>query len=195
MERPRTSQTISPQAWVIGLLRNDPAVIRGLYAAHYPSVRQYVVQNSGTASDAQDVFQEAVTVLWLQVKEGRFTSNADPDPGGFLFRVAKNKWLDVVRSAAHRNMRVVHDEQFIPHPSEDDHADEERIVRLRGVYEKLDDKCRKVLDQFYFERKDLASIAALMGVEEESIRTIKYRCMMKLRAFRSSISGDDQIQK
>ncbi len=65
-------------------------------------------------------------------------------------------------------------------------------MRLRGVYDKLDDKCRTVLDQFYFERKDLATIAAGMGVEEESIRTIKYRCMMKLRAFRRTISGEDQ---
>ena len=68
---------------------------------------------------------------------------------------------------------------------------EERIVRLRGVYDTLDDKCRMVLDQFYFERKDLATIAAGMGVEEESIRTIKYRCMMKLRGFRKAISGED----
>jgi len=64
-------------------------------------------------------------------------------------------------------------------------------VRLRGVYDKLDDKCRAVLDQFYFERKDLAAIAAKLGVEEESIRTIKYRCMMKLRAFRRTIAGDE----
>ena len=42
------------------------------------------------------------------------------------------------------------------------------------------------------EFDDLATIAAGMGVEEESIRTIKYRCMMKLRAFRRTISGEDQ---
>jgi RNA polymerase sigma factor (sigma-70 family) len=78
---------------------------------------------------------------------------------------------------------------------ERDHELEDRILRLREVYAKLDDKCRQVLDQFYFERKDLASIAASMGVEEESIRTIKYRCMMKLRAFRQAISGEDRKEK
>ena len=177
-------------AWSLGLLRNDPATVRALYARHFPTVRQFVLKNSGTLSDAQDVFQEAVTVLWLQVKEGRFVP--DSDPGGFLFRVAKNKWLDVVRSAAHKHMKVVHD-QRAQDPAADVPDDmEDRIVRLRGVYEKLDDKCRTVLDQFYFERKDLATIAAGMGVEEESIRTIKYRCMMKLRAFRKAITGDEQ---
>lgn len=182
-------------SWVGGLLRNDPVVVRSLYVTHYPAVRQYVLKNSGTSNDAQDAFQEAVTVLWLQVKEGRFNTNADPDPGGFLFRVAKFKWLDVVRSAAHRNMRVLHEDGAHVPAEERDHESEDRILRLREVYAKLDDKCRQVLDQFYFERKDLASIAASMGVEEESIRTIKYRCMMKLRAFRRAISGEDMKEK
>jgi RNA polymerase sigma factor (sigma-70 family) len=195
VERPAISHTHSPPNWVNGLLRNDAAVVRSLYATHYPAVRQYVLKNSGTANDAQDVFQEAVTVLWLQVKDGRFNANAEPDPGGFLFRVAKFKWLDVVRSAAHRNMRVLHDAGAHVPEEERDHELEDRILRLREVYAKLDDKCRQVLDQFYFERKDLASIAASMGVEEESIRTIKYRCMMKLRAFRQAISGEDRKEK
>jgi len=106
--------------------------------------------------------------------------------------VAKNKWLDVVRSAAHKHMKVVHDQRAHDPVADVPDDMEDRIVRLRGVYEKLDDKCRTVLDQFYFERKDLATIAASMGVEEESIRTIKYLCMMKLRAFRKAITGDEQ---
>ena len=136
-----------------------------------------------------------MAVLWLQVKERRFNVDAQPDPGGFLFRVAKFKWLDVLRSAAHRTMRVVHEDAEQLTADEQHQDTEERLLRLRAVYAKLDDKCRTVLDQFYFERKDLASIAASMGVEEESIRTIKYRCMMKLRAFRKSISGEDQQVK
>lgn len=178
--------------WMDGFRRNDQIALRSIYKAHFPAVRQYVLQNSGTVSDAQDVFQEAIVVLWVNVKQGRFSPGTESGPGGFLFRVAKNKWLDVVRSAAHKHMKVVHD-QRAQEPAADVPDDmEDRIVRLRGVYEKLDDKCRTVLDQFYFERKDLATIAAGLGVEEESIRTIKYRCMMKLRAFRKAITGDEQ---
>lgn len=185
-----TATDITPQqAWLSGLRRNDPGTVRALYAKHFQAVKHYILQNTGTDHDAKDMFQEAMTVLWLKAKEGALTPESDP--GGFLFRVAKFKWLDHVRSAAHKHMKVVHDDR-----TNDMHADvgddiEERIVRLRGVYDTLDDKCRNVLDRFYFERKDLATIATEMGVEEESIRTIKYRCMMKLRAFRRTIAGDD----
>ncbi|MBK8226127.1 MAG: sigma-70 family RNA polymerase sigma factor [Flavobacteriales bacterium] len=182
--------SIAEPAWASGLRRNDAATVRALYKQHFPAIRTYVLQNSGTGIDAQDVFQEAMTVLWLKVKEGHLVP--DSDPGGFLFRVAKYKWLDQVRSAAHKHMKVVHDDRALDPVADAADDIEEKLARLRGVYDKLDDKCRTVLDKFYFERKDLATIAAGMGVEEESIRTIKYRCMMKLRAFRRTISGEDQ---
>ena len=190
-QRSTITLSTSDSSWVDGLRRNDPAAMRGLYKAHFPAVRQYVLQNSGTVSDAQDVFQEAVIILWMNAKQGRLSTGTENGPGGFLFRVAKNKWLDVVRSAAHKHMKVVHNDQVLEHRSDAPDDIEERITRLRGVYEKLDDKCRTILDQYYYERKDLATIAAGMGVEEDSIRTIKYRCMMKLRAFRTAISGEE----
>lgn len=181
--------TRSRPAWATGLCWNDPAVVRALYARHFPDVRGYVLQNSGTVADAQDVFQEAMAVLWLKAKENTLLPGTEP--GAFLYQVARNKWLDHVRSAAHKHMKVVHDDRRNAVQADVGDDIEEKLARLRGVYEKLDDKCRVVLDQFYFERKDLATIAAGMGVEEESIRTIKYRCMMKLRAFRKAINGEE----
>ncbi|HPF90579.1 MAG TPA: sigma-70 family RNA polymerase sigma factor [Flavobacteriales bacterium] len=186
------SHTTTTAQWAEGLRRNDPKTLSSLYTRHFPTVCNYVQQNNGSEDDARDVFQESMVVLWLSVKEGRIVPEADP--GGFIFRVAKNKWLDVLRSAAHRNMKVVQSERIVDPTDVVDADIEERIVRLRGVYDKLDDKCRQVLDQFYYERKDLATIATGMGVEEESIRTIKYRCMMKLRAFRKAIRGEEERQ-
>lgn len=172
--------------------RNDPKAIRALYSAHFPAVRRYVLQNNGRMDDAQDMFQEAFMALWLRVKQGSFNTDGSQDPGGFLFQVAKNKWLDVLRSAGRRQMSMVHNSRLeqVVAPAQDDDIDQ-RLGRLREVYGLLDEKCRQVLDQFYFERKDLAAIAEAMGVGEESIRTIKYRCMMKLRASRRKIGGED----
>ena len=177
----------APQ-WVEGLRQNDASVVRGLYREHFATIRQFVLRNNGRLADAQDIFQEAITVLWMCVKEDRYPPGVDP--GGFLFRVARNKWLDVLRSAAHKNMAIVHDDRKLDAGFEVPDGIDDRIMRLRGVYEKLDERCREVLDQFYYERKDMTTIAASIGVDEESIRTIKYRCMMKLRAFRQKIAGE-----
>ena len=64
--------------WAAALCRNDTATVRALYKMHFPGVKQYVLQNSGTSDDAQDVFQEAISVLWLSVKEGRLVAGTDP---------------------------------------------------------------------------------------------------------------------
>lgn len=191
MQDPATIGPTPRPAWAEALKRNDPRVARELYAAHWPAVRQFVLGNSGTLPDAQDMFQEAFLVLWMQVKEGRFTAGDGEGPGGFLFQVAKHKWLDVVRSAARKHMQVVHNERLQVAPETAADGTEARLERLRAVYATLDEKCRKVLDRFYHGREDLATIATAMGVEEESIRTIKYRCMMKLRAHRRTIGGEE----
>ncbi|MBK7945574.1 MAG: sigma-70 family RNA polymerase sigma factor [Flavobacteriales bacterium] len=183
------ADTLTEPSWASGLRRNDAATVRALYQQHFPVIRQYVMSNSGTSDDAQDIFQEAMTVLWLKAKEGALPAGSEP--GAFLYQVAKNKWLDVVRSAAHKHMKVIHDDRKLDVRAEAPDDTEEKLLRLREVYGKLDEKCRTVLDQFYFERKDLVTIAAGMGVEEESIRTIKYRCMMKLRASRKAIAGEE----
>ena len=166
-----------------------PLTIQDLYNAHFPAVRKYVLNNAGSHDDARDVFQEALTILWLKAKEHRVHAHGNTDLGGYLFQVARNKWLDQLRTASHRKMHMVVDEHTPVASAAPEHELEERIHRLRTVYAKLDERCRTVLDLFYHEHKDLATIAEQMGVEEESIRTIKYRCMMKLRSFRRVIDG------
>ena len=172
-----------------GLLHNDTFVLRALYKEHFPAVRTFVLRNNGSLDDAQDVFQEAMSVLWLKVREDALAQGMEP--GAFLFKVARNKWLDQLRSAMHKHMRVVPVEHMPEPADEGTEGADERIQRLRDVYDRMDQRCRDVLGRFYYQRQDLATIARAMDVEEESIRTIKYRCMMKLRSFRKRIDGSD----
>lgn len=161
---------------------NDPGVLKEFYSEHFPSVRTYVLQNSGSAQDAQDVFQEALVATWLNAKQGKL--QPESNLGGYVFRIAKNKWLDRVRSAAYKNeIRVEVERQ--------DHTDngvdqEARIEHLQHIYAQLDGRCKQILDRFYYEKKDLATIAEELGVDINSMRTIKYRCMMKLRKLHGS---------
>ncbi len=180
--------------WAEGLLRNDPAVTKALYHAHFQAVKAYVLKNSGTVEDARDMYQEAFLALWLKVKQNA-QAPLGTDPGGFLYQVAKNKWLDVLRSAARRHLHVVQQGNLAAQPAtgQQERAElEKQLEALRDIYQHLDERCKRVLHLFYFVRQDLASIASELHVDTESIRTIKYRCMMKLRAARHSIRADRQ---
>ena len=160
--------------------------IQSLYDEVFPRVKDYVLRNSGTLDDAKDVFQEALSVLWIRSSnDGNGIRSINL--GGFVYQVAKNKWLDQVRSARHKTRATLADEQGVQ--EEDLKEIEERIQVLHELYGRLDGKCKEVLDMFYYEKQDLKSIAEKIGVEVSSVRTIKYRCMMKLRQYNNESKG------
>jgi DNA-directed RNA polymerase specialized sigma24 family protein len=45
-----------------GLKRKEEKAIYDVYLNYYPSVEKYILMNSGTAPDAEDIFQDAVVI-------------------------------------------------------------------------------------------------------------------------------------
>jgi RNA polymerase sigma factor (sigma-70 family) len=185
----RNKQAESEEELLKGIKVNDPKVLEQFYARQFPAVRSFVTKNSGNSDDAQDIFQEAMVASWLNVKEGRFKPSVNGSVGAYVYRIAKNKWLDKLRSAEYRNVNHAMSEvsDRIAEVSEEEKTNE-RIEYLRSIYSQLDDKCRTVLDMFYYEKKNLESIANELDYDIGSIRTIKYRCMMKLRKSHMELS-------
>ncbi|NNC82993.1 MAG: sigma-70 family RNA polymerase sigma factor [Flavobacteriales bacterium] len=165
-----------------GFVQNDPDTLKQFYASHFPQVRNYILSNSGSAEDAQDMFQEAMLATWLNLKQGRFNPEDEENLGAYVFRIAKFKWLDRLRSVQFKKVHRMNPEvkDNIADDSEIQESSD-RVDHLRLVYATLDSKCKRILDMFYYDKKDLASIAAELGHDVGSIRTMKYRCMMKLR--------------
>lgn len=57
----------------------------------------------------------------------------------------------------------------------------EQSTLLRQSFQELGDKCRTILGLYYYRKKSLNEIALELNNTENSIKTIKYRCMMQLR--------------
>ena len=51
-----------------GIKSQDTEVLNWLYDHYFPDVRRFVLRNSGTQDDAYDVFQDAIIVLYNQIK-------------------------------------------------------------------------------------------------------------------------------
>lgn len=159
----------------------DPSVLKKIYRESFPVVRSYVLANNGSESDAKDVFQDSITNAWMNERQGRFIPDSENSIGAYVFTIAKHKWLDKLRSKSHRStMRLVRDEvedKLLDSETVDD-IDVEYLNRL---YVGLDEKCQILLKKFYFEKMSMREIAVDLSVGEESVRTMKYRCVMKLR--------------
>lgn len=166
------------------ILNDSPErVLKKVYADNFPWLAHYIRQNAGTAEDAQDVFQESVSVAWLNLKTGKFNGNAEQF-NAYVRQICKFKWINQLKSAAHT--RIVLEEDLssfegLADELESLHEQREQAKRLQASFAGIGEKCRELLGRFYFRRQSLAKIADAMNNTEESIKTIKYRCMMRLR--------------
>jgi len=165
-------------------------VLRRIYKESYPIVRSYVLANSGTEPEAKDVFQEAVTNAWINQQKGSYTPRDNQSVGAYVFTIAKYKWLDKLKSKSHKSTMRLVTEEVSEREQQDAGLDDIDVAYLNTLYARLDDKCKVMLKKFYFEKMSMREIAADLGVGEESVRTMKYRCVMKLRKMHLEQQGE-----
>lgn len=124
-------------------------------------------------------------VTWLNIREGKFILKENASVAGYIFQVSKNKWRDRLRSQTYKNtVRLVHENiengsRILGSSTAEE--DEARAQYLQELYASLGDQCRQILNKFYYQKKSLEQIGEEMGYNASTVRTMKYRCMMKLR--------------
>lgn len=154
-----------------------------LYADNYPWLENYIRQNSGNGSDAQDVFQESIAAAWISLKEERFKGEKSAF-NAYLRQICRYKWINEMRSSA-RSRVFYNDALLEKETAVDNHEILQDQLRQSGLlkdcFARLGTKCKQVLQMFYYQRKQLSEIADDLGNTEESVKTIKYRCMLQLR--------------
>ena len=147
-----------------------------LYKDPLRKIRKFILMNSGTLDDADDVFQDAVIVLFQYVKNGKYKEEYELD--GFLFRVAKNAWIDIARKkqkvikTSFIGFDVADESDFLK-----DMIKDEQLNTFHVLFNKLEDNCKKILSYVVFDKKSMKEIAALMGFKDEKVaKNQHYRC-------------------
>ncbi|MGB8194838.1 MAG: sigma-70 family RNA polymerase sigma factor [Chitinophagaceae bacterium] len=162
--------------------QNDESVLGQLYASNYPRVESFVVNNSGTADQAKDVFQEAFIAVWRNIQLDRFQPQSGAGLDAYLFQIAKNKWMDYLRSGHYT--KVVRMNTTVLSAREDDEApagEHEYLAAVKKHFAALGDNCKKVLTMFYYDNESMKQIADQMNWTEATAKNNKYRCIQKLK--------------
>ena len=63
------------QQYIEALRRNDPSGIRKIYELHARQALRWILNNNGTADDADDIFQEALMAVYEKSLDPSFTLN------------------------------------------------------------------------------------------------------------------------
>ncbi len=183
------AHTILTQTSLVKAIKsNDSNVLESLYTSNYYKIEHFVLKNNGTKEHAKDIYQEAFISVWHNVKDEKFTPQNETAIQGYLYQIAKNKWMDVLRSK--RFKKTTQASQLIQFEAvepalrdfDDDILKEHRLQSIMDVFKTMGSPCKEVLTTFYFEKKSLRDIADELQIEETTARNKKYRCMEKLRS-------------
>ena len=178
-------------------VNNMDGAIEAIYRLHFPSLTWYVMNNSGTREDAEDIFQEVIIAFIRLVQENKFRGEASI--GTFLYSMNRNAWLNELKR---RSRALVREERFetgkdtqivdISHFI----ADRESKSQLHNLIVQLGENCQKILTLFYFEERSLKDILTSLDYENEQVvRNKKYKCMKQLREMIDAIPSVAQVLK
>lgn len=159
---------------------NDREVLGEIFLKYQGMVFNYVLKHGGKETDAEDILQEAIIVLWQKVNAGNFQLTSRL--GTYLMGIAKNKWMAQLRK----------DKRFTSDDNREDPVDDnpssleklltdEKIKLVQRALEVIQPLCKKLLMLFYFEEKNMNDIAKIMNfANTDVVKSKKYQCKKAL---------------
>ena len=79
------------EAIVEGIKARDNRIIRYVYKEYFPTIKFLITTNSGTDTDAEDVFQDAMIIIYRKVVgDGLILTSSFKT---FLYSICRNLWL------------------------------------------------------------------------------------------------------
>jgi RNA polymerase sigma factor (sigma-70 family) len=172
--------TTSPPATAlrVALLANRAQALTRLYRQAFPLVRRYVCRHGGTDQDAQDVFQDALVILYEQAVGGTLVLTASAST--YLVSVSRNLWHHEQRRRARLPHEALPDDPTLA--ADAPPAAEETGFAVLDYVERLGEKCKGLLLDFYYFQQPLTQIAAAKGYRTVRSATVqKFKCLERLR--------------
>ena len=122
-------------------LKGDSSLISKIYKHSFPIVERYIVTHDGSKKDAEDIFHNALVLLFVKLKEQKLNIQSFDK---YLFTVCRNMW----RRENHKN-RVTNLDQ-VPLVSEElDKAqfyiEQEQWELYKEKFEELSTSCKEIL--------------------------------------------------
>lgn len=153
-----------------------------LYKSHYRLLERYILNNSGNSADAEDLIQEVMVSFVEMVREGKYRGEASVK--SFLYTLTRNLWITELRKRSAETKRNEIFETSREQWDDDINAFisyKEAQKTIVTLFEKLGDKCRKILTLFYYEDLSMKEILVQTHYENEQVlRNRKYKCLKEM---------------
>jgi RNA polymerase sigma factor (sigma-70 family) len=156
-------------AIIDGIRQQDEKILNWLYDNYLQAVKKYVLNNSGSAEDVSDVFQESIIILYNQITEEKL--NLTSELKGYFFGIARIVWNETIR----KKQKTIDLEYDIVEEDNSYESDYQTLeILVNRAFQKLDENQKEVL-KLSSEGVTYDTIARIMDLKSEgNARKFKY---------------------
>ena len=167
-----------------GLASGDRNAIVALYKLYHSVLTKWILSRGGLETDAEDVFQEALVVIFEKAKSPEFCLTCKLST--YLFAISKRLWFKKIEKASNYlslNEDEDGDKLSVYEEDLDIHLEkEEQFVQLGKSMDQLGEPCKSLLHAFYVDGKNMQEIAVQFHyTNAENAKTQKYKCLNRLK--------------
>ncbi len=180
----KISKTKEDKKILEGLSKKENKALYKIYDLYFPMIERMIIDNSGNREAAEDLFQEALIILYEKVNSKDFVLTSQLQT--FLYAICKRLWLKKLRQQKRYPIDSYKQEESTPSEIEqliENHQKKElQIDKLNKALENLGSPCKDLLEGFYIQGYSMKELAEKFHYTNASnAKTQKYKCLQRLK--------------
>jgi RNA polymerase sigma factor (sigma-70 family) len=183
----------SDETIIKGIQAQNMLILKYIYKKFFHQVRFMVTSNSGRQMDAEDVFQDAMVIIYQKISSGKLDLSCSFST--YLYAICKNIWLQKLNK---HGIQCEYKDSMELNLTDDSHnlealiEDNEKFILFQKHFQKLTEDDQKVM-RLFLKKVPLAEIALIMGYKSyEYAKVRKYIIKEKLK---NSILNDPRYRE
>jgi RNA polymerase sigma factor (sigma-70 family) len=176
------TEIYSDDAIITGIKSQDMVMIKYIYKKFFHQVSVFIKSNSGSRMDAEDIFQDALVIIYKKIASGSLELISSFKT--YLYSVCRHLWLKRLNM---KGLSVKYDDLSVAGNFEETTGLDELSIECEkyNLFNKhflsLSANDRKVLGLF-LKKVPLSEIASIMGYKSYAYAKVrKYICKEKLK--------------
>jgi RNA polymerase sigma factor (sigma-70 family) len=172
--------SFTDQEIIDGIKQQNSEVLLFVYHKNFRSVRHYIEKNNGSNQDAEDVFQDAMILIFDKINEDNFVLNCSIHT--YLFSASKILWLKQLKFKERRKVVIEECDDFISNNEGilDTILRTERKSIFLKHYNELTEDCQTII-KYFLRGLSISEITKTMGYSsEQHTKNRRFRCKKTL---------------
>ena len=145
----------------------------------FPDVQKYVLANSGSTMEAEDIFQEGLIIFYKKVNQKEFQANGSLE--GFLYQICKFCWNNEIRKKE-KEQKLEKSDFELDSDLDELIQKESQLIQIESILKNLGAKCQEIIRLFYHKAMSMSQIAKKLDYRnEKTAKNQKYKCLERAR--------------